>query len=647
MRGPFHTGGEFHQPLGRIRTAVEDDVFDVFQQLGRDVLVHDELSGVDNAHVHAGLDGVVEKGGVNRLPHHVVAAERERQVADAAAHLRAGAPLLDQRRRLDEGLCELVVLLDAGGNGEDVGVEDDVGRIEPGAPREQPVRALADVDLSRDGVGLPCLVERHDDHAGAVAVDERGLVQEIGLAFLQADRVHDGLALHALEPGLDDRPFRTVDHERHTRHFRLGRDVVQEGPHRAFGIEHALVHVHVEDVGAAPHLVDRDLHGRAEVTGLDQPREPGGARHVRALPDHLEVAVGPNRQRLEAAELSQTGQFGDDADGRTAHGLRDGRNVVRCRAAAAADDVQETGVGELAEDRGRGRRLLVVLAECIGQARVRITRNARGRNRSQIRQIRAHLRGTERAVDPDTEGVRVTDGDPEGFDRLTGECPPAVVRDRHRQHDGRPRAARLEHLLARDDCRLRIQRVEDGFDQQHVAAAVDQPTDLVLVGVPELVERRRAERRIVDVGRDRERAVGWPDGSGDETRLAGRACGPGRGRVTGEAGALDVQLVRERLETIVRLRDGGAVERIGLDDVGAGREVLVVYLADHVRAGEHEQIVVAPQIASVGREPRPAEVGLAEPPALDHRTHRAVEDEDAFSGGGGEGGQGCGHLIDP
>ena len=34
----------------------------------------------------------------------------------------------------------------------------------------------------------PCLVERHHDDAGAVAPDDRGLLQEVLLAFLQADR---------------------------------------------------------------------------------------------------------------------------------------------------------------------------------------------------------------------------------------------------------------------------------------------------------------------------------------------------------------------------------------------------------------------------------------------------------------------------
>ena len=88
---------ELDQPLGGIGPPVEDHVFDVLEQILRNVLVDDQLSGVDDAHVEAGLDGVIQKGRVHRFADDVVAAERERQVAHAAAHLHARAGRLDDR----------------------------------------------------------------------------------------------------------------------------------------------------------------------------------------------------------------------------------------------------------------------------------------------------------------------------------------------------------------------------------------------------------------------------------------------------------------------------------------------------------------------------------------------------------------------
>ena len=73
-----------------------------------------------------GLDRVIQEHRVHRLAHRIVAAERERHVADAAADVRMRAALADLARGLDEVDAVVVVLLDAGGDREDVRIEDDV-----------------------------------------------------------------------------------------------------------------------------------------------------------------------------------------------------------------------------------------------------------------------------------------------------------------------------------------------------------------------------------------------------------------------------------------------------------------------------------------------------------------------------------------
>ena len=104
---------EVDEALGRVRTAVEKHVFDEDPQLRIDLLVDLEHPGVDDAHVHAGADGMKEERGVHRLAHAVVAAKAERDVGHAAAHLGVGQVLLDPARRFDEVDGVVVVLLDA------------------------------------------------------------------------------------------------------------------------------------------------------------------------------------------------------------------------------------------------------------------------------------------------------------------------------------------------------------------------------------------------------------------------------------------------------------------------------------------------------------------------------------------------------
>ena len=214
------------------------------------------------------------------------------------------------------------MLFEPGGDGQDVGIEDDVGRIESRLLGQQPVGPLADRHLPLDGVGLAFLVERHDDDAGAELADRRRLLQEVRFAFLQADRVDDRLALHALQARDEDRPFRAVDDDRHARDFRLGGDEVQELRDRALGLEHALVHVDVDQVGAAAHLIERDRGGLGKVVRSDQPRELRGAADVGPLADHLEIAVGTDRQHLEPRELGRPRRW------RPSGGIRGGRPIT-------------------------------------------------------------------------------------------------------------------------------------------------------------------------------------------------------------------------------------------------------------------------------------------------------------------------------
>jgi hypothetical protein len=67
--------------------------------------------------------------------------------------------LLDPAHRFDEIDGVVVVLGNAGGDGEDVRVEDDVFGREANA-QQQFVGALADFRLARKGVGLALFIER-------------------------------------------------------------------------------------------------------------------------------------------------------------------------------------------------------------------------------------------------------------------------------------------------------------------------------------------------------------------------------------------------------------------------------------------------------------------------------------------------------
>ncbi len=189
----------------------------------------------------------------------------------------------------------------------------------------------------------------------------------------------------------------------------------------------------------------------------------------------------------------------------------------------------------------------------------------------------------------------------------------------------------LHHFGAGEDRRLGVERVEDGLDQQHIDAAIDQSAHLLGIGDAQFIEGDGAEARIQDIGRDRGGAVGRADGAGDKTRAAvlvlrdlrGLACQPG---------AFEIQLVGDLRHAVIGLRDAGRREGIGRNDVGAGAEISEMNGAHRVGPAEIEEIVVAAHLAVPGVEAGAAIALLVETERLDHRPHGAVEHQDALGG---------------
>ena len=302
--------GHGQQALGRCQAgvfailehglAIQHHVFDQFAQMGFQLVVHTDHAGVDNAHVHACLNGVVQEHGVDGFAHGLVAAEAERHVRHTTRHLGARQVLLDPAGGLNEVDRVVVVFFNAGGNGEDIGVEDDVFGREAHIVDQDSIGALADLDLALIGVCLTDFVKRHDHGGRAIALDQLGLVNEVLNAFLQGDGVDDALALNALQACFDHVPLRRVDHDRHTSDFRLAGDQVQETHHGGLAVEHGFVHVDVDDLGAVFDLLACNRQRIFEAAFQDHAGKGFRARHVGALAHVDEQRALANVHRLQA-----------------------------------------------------------------------------------------------------------------------------------------------------------------------------------------------------------------------------------------------------------------------------------------------------------------------------------------------------------
>jgi hypothetical protein len=212
---------------------------------------------------------------------------------------------------------------------------------------------------------------------------------------------------------------------------------------------------------------------------------------------------------------------------------------------------------------------------------------------------------------------------PKSRHRLARQDAARGIGDRAADDDGQALAGVGHQFIQRKDGGLGIERVKDGLDQEQIGAAFQQALGLFAVGVAQLIEADVAGTRVVHIGADAGRARRGAQGTGGLARLAGGG---------------HVQLAGDVAQAVVFLGDAGGTEGVGLDQVSAGSQVLVVDLADHIGPGELQQVVVALQILAVVGKARAAKVGFAELVALDHGAHRAVDDDDALRQQGRQGG---------
>ena len=186
------------------------------------------------------------------------------------------------------------------------GIEDDVFGRKPDLVDENPVSALADADLVFVSRSLALLVEGHHHRRRAILQHRGGVLAKLLFAFLQRDRIHDALALQALQPGLDDLPLRGVHHERNLGDFGLAGQQLQKARHRGDAVDHALVHADVDDVRAVLHLLPGHADRFFVFAFLDQLGELRRTGHIGPLADH-DVDAGLLRERLRSRQTKRLG----------------------------------------------------------------------------------------------------------------------------------------------------------------------------------------------------------------------------------------------------------------------------------------------------------------------------------------------------
>src|SRR5690606_9613158 len=321
---------------------------------------------------------------------------------------------------VDEIHRVVVVFFNTGRYGKDVRVENNVLRRETDFIDQHAVGTLTDFIFSRFGIGLTLLVERHHHHRRAIAQAAFGLGDKLFFAFFQGNGVHNGLALNALQAGFDDVPLGRVDHDRHPGNIRLGGNQIQEAHHGGLRIQHAFVHVDVDNLGAAFDLLARHTQRFIVVFFNNQPLEFGRAGDVGTLTDVNKQAVFIEVKRLQTGQPTGRTNSRNNPRLMILYRFGHGFDVRWSGATAAANNVQETGGGKFFHNHRHVSGRLIVLAEFIRKTGVRVRGNIGIDLIRQLFNVRTQLFSTQRAVQADRQRAGVGDGVPERLCGLAG-----------------------------------------------------------------------------------------------------------------------------------------------------------------------------------------------------------------------------------
>ncbi len=298
-------------------------------------------------------------------------------------------------------------------------------------------------------------------------------------------------------------------------------------------------------------------------------------------------------------------------------------------ATAATNEVEPTFTGILAQNICDFLRCPVVFAKGIRQTSVEVGVGIHWRDTRKLFHVGTQLSRSHAAVQAHADERSVCDRVPQRFERLSGKGAAAGIEDRTGSNHRHALAAFIEIFLNGKKLRFEHQRVDRGFGQQDIGTAVNETAHLFFEDFNHAIEGQFSQSRIIDIKRNRQRFSGRAHCARYEAGLFGGADGIDRAPRHLRRG--HVHLINELFQSIIALRYEVDVERIGFDDVGTGFEVGSVNFFNDVRLGENQQIIVALERHRVRRKTLTAKIFFGEFIALNHRSHRAVKDQNSFA----------------
>ena len=225
--------------------------------------------------------------------------------------------------------------------------------------------------------------------------------------------------------------------------------------HFGWSIEHGIVHIHIDHLGAVEHLAASNFHCLGIVFLVDKAQELAASRHIASLTDIEEISLGSNHAQLIARKAHLTVNPGSAIGGigRANRGIRgvilwlvgefswliglrkpgEGSNMLGSGAAATTHDVHKAFFKHGAHMSHHSVGRFVVAAHLIGQTGIGIYAQRQRSSGCKLLNPRQHTLSTKSAVKPHAHERSVSHTGKHSLYCLSAERATTLCK-RHREH---------------------------------------------------------------------------------------------------------------------------------------------------------------------------------------------------------------------
>ena len=603
------------QPGQRVVPARQHQILGQLSRLRGDLVPGQHFAWIDDGRVEPGFQTMGEEDRIENGPRRFGQAEAD--VGNAQDRHGAGELFLDLRDSSDGLDRRVLVLLVAGREREGQHVEEQLPGLQ--AVLQGPlIDAPRHLQLALLGQRHSLFVDGHRHRAGAVLLQEGKEPVDLFPAALEVDAVDDAHAGQPFQRRRDHLRLGGVDAER-----RL--DLAGEQPHHprhrldfvgALGERHA----DVERVRSSLHLLAGDGENAVVVVAEEQLLHLAAALRIDPLADEQRPRFLLQRRRLQSAGEHRHPPRRLARRRRSAHGLDDGFQMSRRRAAAAAHDGEAEVADEARQVFGevaRRQRIMSHSLAILRYASVRLAAQRQRRVLGERPQRVDHLLGTGRAIEP--HDVRAGGAEQRGGGKRLGaeqHAARGIERDLGDERHAPPHF--LLRLARPEELRAQLEQVLRGLGDQAIDAPLQERDGLLAKDLDELAGPDAAQVGIARGGQEPAR----PERAGDEARPSVAALGLVRlGASNARRGEIHFVELGPEIE-LVQLGPAGS-KSIGLDGVAARLEVSAVHSRHHFGARQREDFVAALAAVEILDRQFPRKLH-----ALQGGAHGAVEDHD-------------------